>query len=135
MARSIANKVVTNTIANAIGHFWVILVSLFLTPYIVGHLGLERYGIWAIVGVLTLVVSTPSKSSAVAYDSFAAVQGENVIGDASVLCSASHDAPYTKECFNHCLRNKPNEMIDARFYDREAACRCECKWKYFFLQK
>lgn len=50
---SISKKVVRNTIFNAIGRFWSILVALFLTPYIIGHIGIERYGIWAIVGVLT----------------------------------------------------------------------------------
>ncbi|MBI4655561.1 MAG: polysaccharide biosynthesis C-terminal domain-containing protein, partial [Elusimicrobia bacterium] len=45
--------VVRNTIFNAIGRFWSILVALFLTPYIIGHIGIERYGIWAIVGVIT----------------------------------------------------------------------------------
>jgi len=50
---SISQKIIRNTIFNAISHFWVILVALFLTPYIIGHIGVERYGMWAIVGVLT----------------------------------------------------------------------------------
>ena len=29
------------------------LVALVLIPYIIGHIGIERYGMWAIVGVLT----------------------------------------------------------------------------------
>ncbi|PKP59086.1 hypothetical protein CVT91_07345 [Candidatus Atribacteria bacterium HGW-Atribacteria-1] len=53
MNKSISQKIIRNTIFNAIGRFWGILVALFLIPYIVGHLGIERYGIWAIVGVLT----------------------------------------------------------------------------------
>ncbi len=50
---SISRKVVRNTIYNAIGHFWGIIVALGLIPYIIGHIGVERYGVWAIIGVLT----------------------------------------------------------------------------------
>ena len=50
---SVSQKVVRNTIFNTIGRFWQILIGLILTPYIVSHIGMERYGIWAIVGVLT----------------------------------------------------------------------------------
>ena len=50
---SISQKIIRNTIFNTIGRFWVILVALFLTPYIIGHIGVDRFGIWAIVGVLT----------------------------------------------------------------------------------
>lgn len=35
------------------GRFWGILVAIVLTPYIIGHLGIERYGIWALMGVFT----------------------------------------------------------------------------------
>jgi len=50
---SVSQKIVRNTIYNAIGHFWGILVALGLIPYIIGHIGIERYGVWAIIGVLT----------------------------------------------------------------------------------
>ncbi len=50
---SISQKIIRNTIFNIIGRFWGILVALVLTPYIIGHIGIERFGIWAIVGVLT----------------------------------------------------------------------------------
>ena len=53
MTKSISGKIIRNTIFNAIGRFWGIAVALFLIPYIIGHIGVERYGIWAIVGVLT----------------------------------------------------------------------------------
>ncbi len=53
MEQSTSKKIIRNTIFNAIGRFWKILVALVLTPYIIGHIGIERYGIWAIVGVLT----------------------------------------------------------------------------------
>ncbi len=49
----ISQKIIKNTIFNTIGRFWGILVALFLTPYIIGHIGVDRFGIWAIVGVLT----------------------------------------------------------------------------------
>lgn len=50
---SISQKIIRNTIFNIIGRFWGILVALVLTPYIIGHIGIERYGIWAIIGVIT----------------------------------------------------------------------------------
>lgn len=50
---SISQKIIRNTIFNTIGRFWGILVALFLTPYIIRHIGVDRFGIWAIVGVLT----------------------------------------------------------------------------------
>lgn len=51
--QSLPTKIIRNTIFNIIGWFWGILVVLVLTPYIIGHIGIERYGIWAIVGVMT----------------------------------------------------------------------------------
>jgi len=51
--QSISKKIIRNTIFNAVGRFWGILVALILTPYIIRHIGIERYGIWALVGVLT----------------------------------------------------------------------------------
>jgi O-antigen/teichoic acid export membrane protein len=53
MEKSIPDKIIRNTFFNAIGRFWGILVAVFLTPYIVGRIGIERYGVWAIVGVFT----------------------------------------------------------------------------------
>lgn len=48
-----SDKIVRNTIYNVVGRFWRIIISLFLAPYIIGYIGVERYGVWAIVGVLT----------------------------------------------------------------------------------
>ena len=45
----ISEKIIKNTLYNTIGRFWGILVVLFLTPYIVSRLGVERYGIWALL--------------------------------------------------------------------------------------
>lgn len=53
MEQSISRKIIRNTIFNAIGRVWGILVALVLTPYIIGHIGIERYGIWALIGVIT----------------------------------------------------------------------------------
>jgi O-antigen/teichoic acid export membrane protein len=50
---SISDKITRNTKFNILGSFWATLVALFLTPYIIGHLGIERFGIWALVMVLT----------------------------------------------------------------------------------
>jgi len=52
-SESISHKIIRNTIFNILGKFWGILVALILTPYIIHHIGLERYGIWAIVSVIT----------------------------------------------------------------------------------
>ncbi|MCK4385432.1 MAG: hypothetical protein KAW52_04130, partial [candidate division Zixibacteria bacterium] len=45
----VSEKIIKNTLYNTIGKFWGILVVLFLTPYIVNRLGMERYGIWALL--------------------------------------------------------------------------------------
>lgn len=52
MEQRISDKIIRNTKFNILGHFWGILVALILTPYIIRHIGIERFGIWAIVGVL-----------------------------------------------------------------------------------
>ncbi len=49
---SLAHKIVRNTAFAALGYFWGTLVSLFLTPYIISHIGLERYGVWSIILVV-----------------------------------------------------------------------------------
>ncbi len=51
--QSLSQKIIRNTIYNIIGRTWGILVTLFLTPYIIRHIGIERFGIWAIIGVIT----------------------------------------------------------------------------------
>jgi O-antigen/teichoic acid export membrane protein len=45
----ISEKIIKNTLYNTIGKFWGILVVLFLTPYMVNRLGVEGYGIWALI--------------------------------------------------------------------------------------
>ncbi|MGD9015132.1 MAG: oligosaccharide flippase family protein, partial [Candidatus Omnitrophota bacterium] len=53
MEQGISTKIIRNTIFNIIGRAWGILITLFLTPYIIRHIGIQRYGIWAIIGVIT----------------------------------------------------------------------------------
>jgi len=53
MEQSLSGKIIRNTFYNVIGHFFGIFIGLFLTPYIISRIGLERFGIWAIAGVVT----------------------------------------------------------------------------------
>ena len=53
MKQTSATKVVRNTLFNAAGRFWGLAVAFFLTPYIIHTIGVERYGVWALVGVIT----------------------------------------------------------------------------------
>ena len=46
-------KIIRNTIFNTAGRMWGILASFLLTPYILHSIGVERFAIWAVVGVLT----------------------------------------------------------------------------------
>jgi len=50
---NISNKIIRNTKFNILGYSWVVLVYLFLAPYIIGRIGIERFGIWAIISVIT----------------------------------------------------------------------------------
>ena len=50
---SLSQKIVKNTFYNIIGQFFGILSALFLMPYIIRHIGIERFGLWAIVGMMT----------------------------------------------------------------------------------
>ena len=50
---SISGKIMKNTAYNILGKLWWILIAIFLTPYIVSKIGIERFGVWAIVGVIT----------------------------------------------------------------------------------
>jgi O-antigen/teichoic acid export membrane protein len=42
--------------SNIIGKVWAVLIALFLTPYIIHRIGVERYGLFAIVGVVTIYI-------------------------------------------------------------------------------
>ncbi|OGF45670.1 MAG: hypothetical protein A2452_01445 [Candidatus Firestonebacteria bacterium RIFOXYC2_FULL_39_67] len=51
--KSLSGKVIINTVYNAAGRMWAFLIAFILTPYIINKLGVERFGVWAIIGVLT----------------------------------------------------------------------------------
>ena len=53
MAHSISEKLIRNTVFNAVGSLWGVLISILLTPYIIGHVGVARYGILTLVSVTT----------------------------------------------------------------------------------
>jgi len=48
----IIRKLVKNTAFNTVGYFWSLLVSFFLTPYIIINIGVANFGIWAIIGAV-----------------------------------------------------------------------------------
>jgi len=48
----ITHKVIRNTLYNTLSVFCISLFSLLLTPYIIRYIGIERFGVWAIVNVL-----------------------------------------------------------------------------------
>jgi len=50
---SYSYRITRNTFYNAIARVLGMLISFFLTPYILSHLGVEYFGIWSIVWVLT----------------------------------------------------------------------------------
>jgi O-antigen/teichoic acid export membrane protein len=53
MTSSISQKILRNTVFNTAGRGWAVMTGLILTPYIISHLGLERYGILALLGSVT----------------------------------------------------------------------------------
>jgi len=53
MSEKFSDKIIRNTLYNAIGRFWGILINIFLAPFIIRHIGIEAFGIWAIVGAIT----------------------------------------------------------------------------------
>ena len=53
MEESLSKKVARNTGFNALGYFVSIVALFFLTPYVIGKLGAELYGIWIIIAILT----------------------------------------------------------------------------------
>jgi O-antigen/teichoic acid export membrane protein len=53
ISSSLAQKIIRNTLFNFLGRFWALVVAFLLTPYIVSKLGLQAYGVWALVLVIT----------------------------------------------------------------------------------
>jgi len=52
-AAGAGDRLLRNTLANVVGRFWAIGLTLVLTPYIVSRVGLERFGLWSLISVLT----------------------------------------------------------------------------------
>ncbi len=52
MTPAIRDKVIRNTIYSIAGRVWTILVGLVLVPYVISKIGIERFGIWALLSVL-----------------------------------------------------------------------------------
>ncbi|MFC1576076.1 flippase [Candidatus Omnitrophota bacterium] len=46
--KTLSQKIVKNTFFSFVGTFWMLGISLILTPYIIYKIGLEKFGIWAI---------------------------------------------------------------------------------------
>ncbi len=57
MALGKSDKVIKNTIYNNIGYFSQLLVSLFLTPFIIHKLGVEQFGVWILIEVIVTYLS------------------------------------------------------------------------------
>lgn len=53
MQEPLSYRIIRNTLFNIMGRFWSFAVLFALTPYIIHHIGVERFGVWAIIGVLT----------------------------------------------------------------------------------
>lgn len=52
MSESISGKIVRNTVYNAFGYAGGAIVTMALTPYLVGRLGDQAYGVLVVVGIL-----------------------------------------------------------------------------------
>ncbi|MDX8412791.1 MAG: oligosaccharide flippase family protein [Mariprofundales bacterium] len=48
MVPLIASRILTNTVYNAAGRVWLIVINLFLTPLILSYLGDQRFALWAL---------------------------------------------------------------------------------------
>jgi len=57
MALGKSDKVIRNTIYNNAGYFSQLLVSLFLTPFIIHKLGVEQFGVWVLIEVIVAYLS------------------------------------------------------------------------------
>ena len=53
ISSSLAQKIIRNTLFNFLGRFWALVVAFLLTPYIVSKLGVQAYGVWALVLAIT----------------------------------------------------------------------------------
>ncbi|MCX7662118.1 MAG: oligosaccharide flippase family protein, partial [Candidatus Omnitrophica bacterium] len=53
LRQNFSNKIIRNTIFNILGYFCNTLISFLLVPYIISYIGIERFGIWSIFGLIT----------------------------------------------------------------------------------
>ncbi|MCX7927433.1 MAG: polysaccharide biosynthesis C-terminal domain-containing protein [Candidatus Omnitrophica bacterium] len=51
--KDVSDKIIRNTAFNILAKVWFSILGLLLTPYIMQHLGVERFGVLSLVGVLT----------------------------------------------------------------------------------
>jgi O-antigen/teichoic acid export membrane protein len=49
--QQLGSKIARNTVSNAAGRIWLMTTQFLLTPYLLGKLGDERFGIWAFLAV------------------------------------------------------------------------------------
>lgn len=50
---TVPRKIIRNTLFNSAGRVWMMAVALLLTPYIVSRLGIEGFGVWSLMLVIT----------------------------------------------------------------------------------
>jgi len=48
-----AKRVIKNAVCNLLGRNWQLLLSLIAIPFIIKYIGVRRYGLWAILNILT----------------------------------------------------------------------------------
>ncbi len=53
MSIPLSQLLVRNTLYNALGKSWGILLNLLLVPFLVSYLGVERFGLWALLAVVS----------------------------------------------------------------------------------
>ncbi len=53
MSIPLSQLLVRNTLFNALGKSWGIVLNLLLVPFLVTYLGVERFGLWALLAVLS----------------------------------------------------------------------------------
>lgn len=46
---NLSRKIIRNTLFNTLGGSWGLLIKILLTPFIINYIGVERFGIWALV--------------------------------------------------------------------------------------
>ncbi len=50
---NLSRKIIRNTLFNILGGSWGLLIKILLTPLIISYIGIERFGIWALVLLFT----------------------------------------------------------------------------------